>query len=401
MMLRGLSTSDFRALYAQHYGFVWAILRRLGVEGAATDDAVQDTFLTAYRRRADFHGTSAKPWLYGIARRVASNYRRSAIRGRRRLRALTSTRGSDDLAAAARRVEGMVELERVLGSLSRDDRELFFLSEVDGLSGPELASALRMNQNTVYWRVRKLRDRLSAVAGDRGAALVALRSGRPQAEPRAWAALLTLLEAPKATLAIPWLVALSGVSLAAGAFLSWPNREVATPRSEPTEAQVSTAADMKTATSPVIPSSEERAAAEAPSPPPRSPSATSEPHRPPRRLRSPEAKAPADTPPPGSTLPTDAVRVWTERLQLALAAVGRGDPRTALTLTEAPSPPPSIPLDDLRLALRIEALCNLDRADLARATAREFFDRRPRTVMRGRIEQTCVGTPRIHGIPNN
>ena len=75
---------DFRTLYRHHYGFVWHALHRFGVPMARVDDALQDTFVVAYRRRHDFSGGSCKAWLYGIARRVASNERRAAHRSARR-----------------------------------------------------------------------------------------------------------------------------------------------------------------------------------------------------------------------------------------------------------------------------------------------------------------------------
>ena len=64
-------------VYRAHVGFVWRVLRRLGVEDAALEDVVHDVFLVVHRRLADFEGRSAvTTWLYGIARRVAADYRR-------------------------------------------------------------------------------------------------------------------------------------------------------------------------------------------------------------------------------------------------------------------------------------------------------------------------------------
>jgi DNA-directed RNA polymerase specialized sigma24 family protein len=41
---------QFRAIYRDEFAFVWAVARRFGVPVAALDDAVQDVFLTAFRR---------------------------------------------------------------------------------------------------------------------------------------------------------------------------------------------------------------------------------------------------------------------------------------------------------------------------------------------------------------
>src|SRR6185503_5317683 len=66
-------------VYDQHAAFVLRVLRGLGVGDDRVDDAVQDVFIVVHRRLAEFEARSAlTTWLYAIARRVASGYRRSA-----------------------------------------------------------------------------------------------------------------------------------------------------------------------------------------------------------------------------------------------------------------------------------------------------------------------------------
>ena len=78
-MPRSSTPREFRAFYRDHYGFVWAAVRRFGVPPAWVDDATQDAFVVAYRRHAELRG-SPRPWLYGIAFRVVSDYRRRVER---------------------------------------------------------------------------------------------------------------------------------------------------------------------------------------------------------------------------------------------------------------------------------------------------------------------------------
>jgi RNA polymerase sigma-70 factor (ECF subfamily) len=49
-------------------------------------------------------------------------------------------------------------LHRLLDSLDDDKREVFVLSELEEMSGPEIAEALQLNLNTVYARVRAARS---------------------------------------------------------------------------------------------------------------------------------------------------------------------------------------------------------------------------------------------------
>ena len=74
------------AVYRAHHGFVWQVLRGLGVSARDLEDAVQDVFVVVLRRYADFeHRAAVRTWLYEIARRVAWHYRDRARRasGRR------------------------------------------------------------------------------------------------------------------------------------------------------------------------------------------------------------------------------------------------------------------------------------------------------------------------------
>lgn len=165
--------SGFVALYRTHASFTWACLRRLGVPPAAIDDAMQELWVTAHRRMASLHGpASAKAWLYGIARRVASHHRRSERRHRRKLDAL----GAAPLREEASREDELV-IESILAQLDVRVREAFVLSELEGWSAPEIARATGANTNTIYWRVRVARQELQSQLGEEvaGAKVIELR----------------------------------------------------------------------------------------------------------------------------------------------------------------------------------------------------------------------------------
>src|ERR1700754_806724 len=60
----------------------YALRRTEAREDAA--DVVAETFAVAWRRIADVPpGAQARPWLYGVARRVLANQRRGELRRRR------------------------------------------------------------------------------------------------------------------------------------------------------------------------------------------------------------------------------------------------------------------------------------------------------------------------------
>ncbi|HLL20652.1 MAG TPA: sigma-70 family RNA polymerase sigma factor, partial [Kofleriaceae bacterium] len=71
------SVPTFDEVYTQHAAFVWRVLRTFGVGESQIEDAVQDVFVVVHRRLGEWEGRAAiTTWLFAIARRVASTYRR-------------------------------------------------------------------------------------------------------------------------------------------------------------------------------------------------------------------------------------------------------------------------------------------------------------------------------------
>lgn len=124
-------------------------------------DAVQETFLKAYRRMDDFRGEcSEKTWLTGIAINVCRDYRRAAwfrhVERREDLDALRETPAPD--ADADDTV--LSEVTR----LPRRYREAVLLRYYQGLKLKETAEALQISNSAVKQRLKRanaiLRERL-------------------------------------------------------------------------------------------------------------------------------------------------------------------------------------------------------------------------------------------------
>ncbi len=158
-------------VYEEHFGFAWRNLRRLGVPLASVDDAVQDVFLVVFRRWADFEGrSSVRTWLFGIVLRVARDYRKSASRRARRLLFFDDIRvehgpsdpDTEDPHTLMERGEATRLLSELLGTLEENRRALFILVELEQMTVPEAASALGLNLNTAYARLRAARQDFEA-----------------------------------------------------------------------------------------------------------------------------------------------------------------------------------------------------------------------------------------------
>lgn len=168
--VRSISVSDpaeprptLAELYRAHAGFVWRVVRRMGVPEATAEDVVQEVFLVARRRLPDYEGRGAPTsWLYGIARGVTANYRRGQARAERRLRVVSGPRPAAAISPedAIGRADAVAIVERFLAALDPDQREVFVLADVEGMSGPEIASALDLKLNVAYSRLRLARRKL-------------------------------------------------------------------------------------------------------------------------------------------------------------------------------------------------------------------------------------------------
>ncbi len=153
-------TADLERVYREHAPFVWRTLQHLGVVDSLLDDALQDVFLVMHRRARDYDGRqSMRGWLYGIARRVASDYRRGTRAGTRRLHIVSWPEDRSDRHEHGRS-EAAQLVAQLLARLDEDKRMVFVLAEIEGMTAPEIGAVLGVNVNTVYARLRAARQRL-------------------------------------------------------------------------------------------------------------------------------------------------------------------------------------------------------------------------------------------------
>jgi RNA polymerase sigma-70 factor (ECF subfamily) len=154
---------------------IWRLLRRLGVSADAADDAAQEVFMVAARRIHEIEAGSEQSYLYGTALRVAkSHHRRQASSSARhvpldesRLSASTSPEQALD------QRQRLALLDDALGDLDQDERSVFVLFEIEGMTLTEIAELLDIPRGTTASRLRRARARfVRAVAarkrGSRG-----------------------------------------------------------------------------------------------------------------------------------------------------------------------------------------------------------------------------------------
>jgi RNA polymerase sigma-70 factor, ECF subfamily len=154
---------DFRTLFERELGYVLETLRRLGVARADVEDMAHDVFV-AVLKQLDVYDPSRpiKPWLFGFAFRIASQYRRKA----RRVEALESP---DRIVDAGLGPDAEVEVarkrrmvQRALDEIELDRAAVFVLHDIDGCTGEEIARTLEIPLGTVYTRLRLAREDFAA-----------------------------------------------------------------------------------------------------------------------------------------------------------------------------------------------------------------------------------------------
>lgn len=405
--------SRFDRLYRDNFPFVWAAAHRCGAPADAVDDVVQDVFVTAYRRLAELSWeVSPRGWLYGVTRRVAFRYRRSAARTARRNAAVGVTSKRSD--RPHRRHDAAKALEALLAELAEAQRDVFVMAELLGLSAPEIAAELELPVNTVYSRLRLARRRLTELAGAEAlaAGIDALeRAERPSARDRSrvHAALVPMLGSPWVGLgagasglakAALWpAIALSVVATTYGITVSGraepaPTEAVAAqspPRNRPDERAAARRQDAEVravAIEPVTvppvgaarPAASGALAAAAPASTVGEAVAPASPGR---------AKARG----PSRGTASDALAQEVALLDNARTKLAGGQPAAALTaLREHARRFPNGQLQEARSAHRVRALCKLGRAGEAERVAEDLHRHYPESNLSRSTPKKCEAT---------
>jgi len=160
----------FEELMLAHEDRVFAVCLRILTNREAALDAVQETFITVYRKARQFSGASAfSTWLYRIA--VNTCYDQLRRDKRHQAQALPETNDpaderSEDLLGS---VELRPDLERALAGLAPEFRAAVVLSDLEGLPLQAIAEALEVPIGTVKSRVfrgrRLLAEHLRNLSG--------------------------------------------------------------------------------------------------------------------------------------------------------------------------------------------------------------------------------------------
>jgi RNA polymerase sigma-70 factor, ECF subfamily len=161
-------SGDLRAyerLYAMHGARMKNLARNVLGNPIDAEDAVQDTFLKVQRSIASFRGQSSfVTWTYRILINTCYDARRSRLRKKEVANDDSVETPRPEPRAPGAHPTLRMALERALEKLTRHQRDVFLLYEVEGFRHAEIAGMLEMTEtaskNTLFQAKKNLRQML-------------------------------------------------------------------------------------------------------------------------------------------------------------------------------------------------------------------------------------------------
>jgi RNA polymerase sigma factor (sigma-70 family) len=158
----------FAELVRRHGPMVWAVCRQSLVNAADAEDAFQATFLALVRSAGKVRaGAALGGWLHGVAVRVATKAKRSAVRRRQREQKAAGPEAGRPIPEAAWN-ELLAAVHEEVRRLPEALRTAFVLCELEGVRQPDAAARLGWKPGTLTGRLTKARQRLLEQLTKRG-----------------------------------------------------------------------------------------------------------------------------------------------------------------------------------------------------------------------------------------
>jgi RNA polymerase sigma-70 factor (ECF subfamily) len=172
VLLERIAADDLGALgvlYDRHIHAVVRVVSRVSGSANDADDIAHATFMKVRELAPSFDGRpSARPWLIGIAVRLAQRRLRTMARFTHMLGRFAHVTRDAERVDPEKHAAGRAELaviEEAIGKLSVAKRTVFVLVEIEGLAHDEVARELGIPQATVRTRLFHAKQELMLALG--------------------------------------------------------------------------------------------------------------------------------------------------------------------------------------------------------------------------------------------
>lgn len=161
-------SAAFDRFVERHQAAVLRFARSLESDPVQAEDALQETFLAAWRGAGGFRGgEGARPWLFAIARHAVYRQHRPRVGEPAELAPLTDLGVAAGWGAAPEtdpvvRLADRDAVRRALARLPAPDREILLLREVEGFTAEECTGQLGLTLPAVKSRLHRARLRFAA-----------------------------------------------------------------------------------------------------------------------------------------------------------------------------------------------------------------------------------------------
>ncbi len=168
--VRAREETAFVELLRRHGPMIWAVCRHRLSDESDAEDAFQATFLALVRSaRSVRNGNAVAAWLHGVAVKVATKAKRSAVRRRQREERVAGSEADRSVPEAAWD-ELLFAVHEEVQRLPDALRTAFVLCELEGVRQPEAAARLGWKPGTLTGRLTRARQLLLARLTSRGLA---------------------------------------------------------------------------------------------------------------------------------------------------------------------------------------------------------------------------------------
>lgn len=166
-----MDTHTLERLYQAELGAVHGFLVRMGAPSADAPDLLHDVFLTAVRRWSAYDASRpVRPWLFGIAANVVSDWKKTGARKFEEGRdEVPERRDEGDLEARVEARKTGALVQAALLELDEPKRAAFVMHHFEGLSPNEISEVMNVPPATTYTRLRSARLELTAAVRRRQA----------------------------------------------------------------------------------------------------------------------------------------------------------------------------------------------------------------------------------------